>query len=413
MSEIYSKELELEEQERRLLSLISDLELFSATQNPTSKLNIFELIGLDRQEIKHSKFLKFLLTPAARHGLGDTFLKGLIGKVFQTLQSAPPLRPLAFSLASFADASIQTEWKDIDILIESRANRFVLAIENKIDANESKDQLLKYETIINAAYPQHHRLFAYLTPPEGDLPSRSQWSSITYADVLNALTAARDKAVASEIHLTIDHYIDLLRRNFVPDEELIQQCRQIAAKHRQALDLIYRYGEVNGFSTAVNRFFENHPEFSWSTVKPNRAAFLPKVIYDALPTIPGLSWFGQSRPLLLWFLLESNKLGLIIEVGPFQHPNFPREPLARMLLDHFGTKTKVISPQYTRVRSQYKPLDEDQSSDVESLLTQMEILYKDAMPHLAISATLIDYFKEPPLSAPKAEDQEPFVGATQ
>jgi hypothetical protein len=394
VNEIYSAGPELEEQEQRLLSLISDLELFSAQQDLTSKLNIF-LVGLDRQEIKHSKFLKFLLTPAAQHGLGDTFLKGIIGKVFQNLQSAPPLRPLAFSLASFEDANVQTEWKDIDILIESRTNRLVLAIENKIDASESKDQLLKYETIVNANYPQYHRLFAYLTPPEGESPSRSQWSSITYADVLNALTAARGKAIASEIHLTIEHYINLLRRNFVPDEELVQQCRQIAAKHRQALDLIYRYGEVNGFSTAANRFFDNHPEFSWNTVKPNRAAFLPKPIYDALPTIQGLSWFDQSRPLLLWFLLESNKLGLIIEVGPFQHPNFPREPLARKLLDHFGTKTKVISPKFTRVRSQYRILSEDQSADVESLLTQMEFLYKDALPHLAIGEMLTDYFKEP------------------
>jgi len=404
---------ESDEHEQRLLSLISDLELFSAQQDLTSKLNVFELVGLDRQEIKHSKFLKFLLTPAAQHGLGDTFLKGIIGKVMQNLQSPPPLRPLAFSLASFEDASVQTEWKDIDILIESRANRLVLAIENKIDASEGKDQLLKYETIINAAYPQHHRLFAYLTPPEGDSPSRSQWSSITYADVLSALIAARGKAIASEVHLTIEHYIDLLRRNFVPDEELIQQCRQIAAKHRQALDLIYRYGEVNGFTTAANRFFENHPEFSWNTVKPNRAAFLPKVIYDALPTIPGLSWFGQSRPLLLWFLLEPKKLGLILEVGPFQHPHFPREPLARKLLDHFETKTKVISPQYTRVRSQYKALNEDQSADVESLLAQMEILYKDAMPHLGISAMLIDYFKESTPTASTPGDQVPPIRTAQ
>ena len=47
---------ESEEQERRLLSLISDLELFSAQQDLTSKLNIFELIGLDRQEINIPNF---------------------------------------------------------------------------------------------------------------------------------------------------------------------------------------------------------------------------------------------------------------------------------------------------------------------------------------------------------------------
>lgn len=386
-----------EDHERCLLALVSDLEAFSAQEDLTSKLNIFELVGLDRQEIKHSRFLKFLLTPSARHGLNDSFLKALIGKVLENSSTtAPPLRPLTFALADFQDATVQTEWRDIDILIESRENRLVLAIENKIDASESKEQLLKYEKVVNTAYPHHKQLFAYLTPPEGNPPSRAQWSYITYADVLNALNAAKAKAVKSEIHLTIDHYLDLLRRNFVPDEQLIEQCRRIAAKHRQALDLIYRYGDVNAFTAAANRFLESHPEFSWSTVKPNRAAFLPKAVFDASPLIEKLNWFGQSRPLLLWFLLEPKKIGLIVEVGPFQHPDYPREPLARRMLDHFGSKLKTISPQYTRVHTQYRALKEEQSANVDALYSDMELLFNDAAHHIApIAGILSDYFKGP------------------
>jgi len=173
-------------EEQRLLSLISDLELFSLQSN-RSKLNIFELVGLDRQEIKHSRFLKFLLTPVESHGLGDAFLKELIAKTFENLQSTPPIRPLTFSLASFEDAIVQTEWRNIDILIESKSNRFVLAIENKIDASEGKDQLSKYEKIIDTAYPQYRRVFAYLTPPDGDTPSSSRWSSISFGAVCTSL----------------------------------------------------------------------------------------------------------------------------------------------------------------------------------------------------------------------------------
>jgi hypothetical protein len=78
-----------EEEEQRLLSLVADLEIFSAEFNIASKLNLFELVGLDRQEIKHSKFLTFLLTPVERHGLGDAFLKALIATIFENLQSNP------------------------------------------------------------------------------------------------------------------------------------------------------------------------------------------------------------------------------------------------------------------------------------------------------------------------------------
>jgi len=381
--------------EEHLLSLISDLELFAAQSN-RSKLNIFELVGLDRQEIKHSRFLKFLLTPVESHGLGDAFLKELIAKVFDNLDSGPPIRPLAFALASFEDAIVQNEWRNIDILIESKSNQLVLAIENKIDASEGKDQLSKYESIIDAAYPRYRRVFAYLTAPDADTPSRSRWSSISYADVLHALAkACRSKALVPEIQLTIDHYVELIRRNIVPDDELIEQCRQIYSKHRQALELIYRYGEVNSFHTAASNFFKEHPEFRWSTLKPSRAAFLPAPIFDATPEMPGMSWFGQARPVLFWFLLEAKKLGLIVEVGPFNHPRYPREPLARKLLQHFGSNAKTISPQYTRVHTQYRPLKEEAAGDVEKLQSDMSALYKDAAQHLgAVAAILTEYFKK-------------------
>lgn len=381
-------------QEQQLLSLISDLEQFSA-QSSRSALNIFELVGLDRQEIKHSRFLKFLLTPVESHGLGDTFLKEFIIKVFNRLDASPPIRPLAFSLASFEDAIVQNEWRNIDILIESKSNRFVLAVENKIDASESKDQLRKYENIVDAAYPNYRRVFAYLTPPDADTPSSSRWSSISYADVIQALAkSSKSKTLPTEIHLTISHYVELIRRNIVPDDELIEQCRQIYAKHRQALELIYRYGEVNSFHTAASNFFKNHPEFRWSTLKPSRAAFVPAPIFDAAPELPGVSWFGQARPLLFWFSWEANKLGLIIEVGPFSQEKYPRETLARKLLQHFGHNIKTISPQYTRVHTQYRHLKEEAAGDVDKLQSVMAALYKDAANHLdAIAAILTDHFK--------------------
>src|SRR3954471_12597185 len=128
--------------------------------------------------------------------------------------------------------------------------------------------------------------------------------------------------------------------------------------------------------------------------KPSRAAFLPAPIFDAAPDMPGLSWFGQARPVVLWFLLEAKKIGLIIEVGPFKHLQYEKEPLARRLLLHFGNNVKTISPQYTRVHSQYRSLTEEAAGDVEKLQSDMALLYKDAAHHLeAIAAILADYFK--------------------
>jgi len=44
-------------------------------------------------------------------------------------------------LADFTDALVTREWRGIDVLIESKINRLVWAIENKIDSTESEDQL--------------------------------------------------------------------------------------------------------------------------------------------------------------------------------------------------------------------------------------------------------------------------------
>jgi hypothetical protein len=102
-------------QERKLLNLISELDQFSRQKQFFSGLNIFEAAGLQRQEIRHSNFLAFLLRPQEKHGLRDTFLKRLIQKALDNLSVKPPLSPLTFALADFSDAVVFREWRDIDL----------------------------------------------------------------------------------------------------------------------------------------------------------------------------------------------------------------------------------------------------------------------------------------------------------
>jgi hypothetical protein len=50
----------------------ADLERLESLLN---QFNIFEAVGMVRQEIRHSHFLAFLLNPSASHRLRDIFLK--------------------------------------------------------------------------------------------------------------------------------------------------------------------------------------------------------------------------------------------------------------------------------------------------------------------------------------------------
>ena len=90
----------------------------------------------------------------------------------------------------------------------------------------------------------------------------------------------------------------------------------------------------------------------------------------------GVNWWGQSRPFIFWFNRYNNKLGLVLEVGPFPGNEFNRELLARELLDYFG-RNYTIYPNYTRVYSQYRTLTEEEANDSEGMSARMEEFYTE------------------------------------
>ena len=63
--------------ENNLLTLLQEIEGLESDfpQMNSRKINIFEAAGLERQEIRHSRVLAFLLSPNQTHGLGDLFFK--------------------------------------------------------------------------------------------------------------------------------------------------------------------------------------------------------------------------------------------------------------------------------------------------------------------------------------------------
>jgi hypothetical protein len=303
--------------EQKLLDLINDLDRFRQDKWFSQELNIFKAIGLYRQEIRHSNFLAFLLSPQQNHGLKDGFLKRLIQKALDKFTGEPLITPLKIALADFSDAIASREWRNIDVLVESETNRFIFAIENKIDSIEGQRQLETYERVVCAEYPSHVWLFSYLTP-DGSPASRDTWSAISYSDVIEALTETVDRSseLTAPARMAIGHYVDLIRRNIVPDQALIDQCRRLYSLHKDALDLIIEYGQVNSFVAAANSFFDKHPELEKFQIRPSQAAFLSKSFLERIPPIQGTNWWGQSRPLALFFNLCNGRFGILLEFGP-------------------------------------------------------------------------------------------------
>lgn len=159
-----------------------DLEALEAK---IAKFNIFEAVGMVRQEIKHSRLLRFLLDPSEKHRLGDLFLKKFLVSILTGAENLS-LTNLEIALADFSDAEVKCEWKYIDILIHSPSNDLVCVIGNKVDSSEHGNQLCDYEQTIYQEFPDYRKVFLYLTK-EGIPVTCQEWLPIEYGTVASIL----------------------------------------------------------------------------------------------------------------------------------------------------------------------------------------------------------------------------------
>lgn len=226
---------------RKLQSLVEEFDVIEDELakwiNPT---NIFSILKLSRNEIRHSNFLSYLFNPKESHSYDDDFLKDFL-KVCVTgeMEESSEISYFDIALADYNDMFIYRERANIDLLLVSEKNKLVVAIENKIDASESKYQLKKYQDYVEMSYKDYKQLFVFLTP-NGVEPSSDQWKIVSYLDVLRIIERRQSlKRVESKVDILINDYIDMLRREILMDEELQKICQRIYTEHKDALDLIF------------------------------------------------------------------------------------------------------------------------------------------------------------------------------
>ena len=96
------------------------------------RFNLVESLGLVRQEIRHSAFLRWLLDPTETHSLGDYWLRQFLRRVIKNGEGILEDAPSLFDLDDWnlGRVEVRKEWRNIDILILDEDNHFVCAIEN-------------------------------------------------------------------------------------------------------------------------------------------------------------------------------------------------------------------------------------------------------------------------------------------
>jgi hypothetical protein len=243
---------------------VEELENFIVTAQPDletikrelSAFNIFNVLGIQHREIRHSNFLGWLFDPNESHELEDVFLKGL----FKILRKATLFKPkekkhvdaltpemyVRLLLTDLSNTMVFRESvHNIDILIVNEKKEFVITIENKINAPYSEHQLSKYYTYVEDRYETYPtKLYLTLTPfnNENHLNYKNGecYANITYEDIVTMLqehTESIDNSTPT-VKESIHQYIAMTKKDVIYSSDEVKLAQEIYKKYKNELDFI-------------------------------------------------------------------------------------------------------------------------------------------------------------------------------
>lgn len=93
--------------------------------------DVFGILGISRAEIRHTKFIAWLMDPAAQHGFGPRFLELVLARTF------PGEKFEGLDRATTECEVVRGRCR-VDIVVYGPA--FTVVIEAKVDAGEAQDQ---------------------------------------------------------------------------------------------------------------------------------------------------------------------------------------------------------------------------------------------------------------------------------
>jgi PD-(D/E)XK nuclease superfamily protein len=222
-------------------------EQFSELEDSLEIFCPFDAIGMVRQEIRHGRFLRYILDPQRPHAFGAECLRALMATAAHAIRDdgSASIRPLDVHLMELDSAWVpQSEHKSIDILIEVDRAKLVVAIELKIEAGEHSGQLARYKKIVETDWPRSdgwRHVFLFLTK-WGDHPSGEHgegWVAMHLEELSDALDGVvRKGAGAPDSRNLLQAYVSMLRREHLSDKRLEELSRKLWAQHQEALEFL-------------------------------------------------------------------------------------------------------------------------------------------------------------------------------
>lgn len=378
-----------------------------------AQFNIFDAIGVARQELRHSDFLAFLLDPRQNHGLGDAFVKRLVQRaVMAAPDGHAPLTAIDLDVWSLHDIVVMREWRNIDILLLDEPHHLAILVENKIGSAEHSDQLGRYLRIVHDTYVGWKVLPLYLTP-DGDTPSDQRYVAIDYGlvtEVVDGLAETRRSAMDPAVHTLMTHYARTLRRHVVSDSQIAELCRRLYGKHKRALDLIYEHrpDRQAQLYDLLAELVRGTPDLV-PDVSSKQYVRFGVTAWDHPVLRSGTGWTKTGRILLFEFENAPEKLALGLYVGP--GPAETRQLLVERARDHMPpfkvgkSSTKYHHSIYRRSFLLASDLEHPDWDQVEAKVRQrwQEFVTTDLPPMItSLNVSVIESEAVPAAPTPKS-----------
>ena len=204
--------------------------------------NIFQILRISKNEIRHSNFLSWLLDPSQSHKLGDIFLKRFLREVFSS-DKFGEVDQVDVEGLDLNKVEIRREWKNIDILL--KLENVIVCIENKVLSKEHSNQLKRYREIIENQFPNHDKTYVFLTP-EGDVSENESdvYEPISYQfiiETLERIVSVYGESLVDQVRTYIKDYITILKRELMGTDKLTELSQKIYQNHKELFDFVFEH----------------------------------------------------------------------------------------------------------------------------------------------------------------------------
>lgn len=226
---------------KELSALIMTDDNFTALSEKMDVYCPFEALNISKFEIRHSNFLADILSPSRPHEFGDKILKKFMEYILKRMDEYS--LALNIHLQDLMNADVRREWNNIDLLVRIPNGDgecdLIIAMEIKIHASESKEQLEKYAKKVKAEWPTAKKIFVFLTPAESTAPSHQDWKHIYFDSIVEIIESILENDSGTPVARTmLKSYADMIRRNHMVDQEMEELAAKIWARHQAALEFL-------------------------------------------------------------------------------------------------------------------------------------------------------------------------------